>query len=168
MSKGKKVAFLGIFCGLALMLSYLESLIPLNFAVPGIKLGLANLVVVFVLYYLDPLDAVLVNLVRILITGLLFGNLFSILFSVAGALVSFFVMWPLSRLRKYSCIGISIAGGVTHNLAQIAVAAFVIKTVQIFYYIPVLLISGLACGLVMGILAKIVIKNIRKIRYFDI
>ena len=168
MSKAKTVAFMGIFCTLALILSYLESLIPISFGIPGVKLGLANLVIVFMLYFMKPGYAVIVNLVRVVLAGLLFGNVFGIIYSAAGAIVSFLVMWPLSRIKKFSVIGVSVAGGIAHNMGQLIVAVFVVGAVQVMYYVPVLLISGVVTGIVMGIIAKIMINNIKKIGFFRV
>ena len=168
MKKSRRVAFLGIFCALALILGYLESLIPFNFGVPGMKLGLANIIIVFALYFMKPVDAALINLARIIINGLLFGSVFSIIFSIFGALFSFAVMWPMSRSEKFSPVGVSAAGGVAHNIGQLVVACFVVGAVQVVYYIPVLIISGLVTGVVMGIIAMLVIKNIKRIKFFSI
>ena len=168
MSKGRKIAYLGIFSAVAVIIGYVEYLIPINFGVPGMKLGLANIVVVFALYYMKPGDAILINLVRIVINGLLFGSLFSIIFSVCGAALSFLVMWPLSRSDKFSPVGVSMAGGVAHNIGQIIVACFVVGASQIAYYVPVLIIAGLITGFIMGLVALLIIKNIKRIKFFNV
>lgn len=166
MSKAKTAAFMGIFCALALILSYLESLIPISFGIPGVKLGLANLVVVFMLYFMKPGYAAAVNLVRVVVSGLLFGNVFGIIYSAAGAVLSFLVMWPLSRIRRLSPVGVSTAGGIAHNMGQLIAAVFIVGGTQVMYYIPVLLVSGTVTGIVMGVLARLMINNIRKIGFF--
>jgi Predicted membrane protein len=149
-------------------MGYLESLIPFNFGVPGMKLGLANIVIVFALYYMTPLDAMLINVARIIINGLLFGNVFSIIFSIFGALFSFAVMLLLMKSKKFSIIGVSAAGGVMHNIGQLVVACFVVGALEVVYYVPVLIISGLITGLVMGIVAMLVVNNIKRIGFFKI
>ena len=168
MNAGKRVAFLGIFCALALIMGYLESLIPFNFGIPGMKLGLANIVIVFALYYMTPLDAVLINIARIIINGLLFGSVFSIIFSIFGALFSFALMLVLMKTKKFSIIGVSAAGGVAHNIGQLVVACFVVGAVEVIYYVPVLIITGLITGLLMGVVAMLVVNNIKRIKFFSI
>ncbi|MCF0142390.1 MAG: Gx transporter family protein [Parasporobacterium sp.] len=160
MSKGKHVALLGILCAAAMILTYIEVLIPIPLGIPGVKPGLANIAVVFALYSLGKFDAIIINVVRIVVTGLLFGSLFSILFSLAGAVASFLVMALLKRLPVFSYTGVSIAGGITHNLAQLVVAIFVVGAAEIAFYIPVLLISGTVTGLIIGLVAALLIKKV--------
>ena len=155
----KKTAYLGLFSAIAIIFGYVESLFPLG--IPGVKLGLANLVIVFLLYLYGIREAVVVSFIRILVIGFLFGNLFSILFSLAGAAISLAVMVLLKKTKVFSIIGVSVAGGVAHNIAQIIVASFVVGNLNLFWYLPVLLISGVAAGFLMGILATEVLKRIR-------
>lgn len=147
----KKTAYLGLFLALALICSYIESLIPFYFGIPGVKLGLANIVVVLMLYCTGAKSALAVSVLRILLSGFLFGNMFSILYSLAGGLASFLCMVLLKRSGRFRIISVSAAGGVTHNLGQIAVAAAVVENRSLFYYYPVLFIAGTLTGIVIGI-----------------
>lgn len=152
--KTKKIAYLGVFLALALVCSYVESLIPFFFGIPGAKLGLTNIVVILMLYTIGAKEAFTVSMLRILLSGFLFGNLFSILYSLAGGIFSFFCMVLLKRAKIFHIISISAAGGVTHNLGQIAVAAVVVENVNLFYYFPVLMLAGAVTGVVIGIVAQ--------------
>lgn len=160
----KKVAEFGIFLALALILSYVESLIPFNFGIPGIKLGLANLVIVIALYRISFKETFMLSILRVLLAGFMFGNMMMILYSLAGAVFSLLVMFFLKKLDKNSITGISMAGGVAHNMGQLLVAMAVVETVQIAYYAPVLLIAGLITGFLIGTVATEVIKRIKNIR----
>ncbi len=148
----KKVAYCGMLVALAMIFSYVEALIPFNFGVPGIKLGLANLVVLAGLYRMKAGEVLLVSVARILLIGFLFGNGMSILYSLAGGLLSFCVMLLLKKAGGFSIIGVSMAGGVCHNIGQILVAALVLRSVGIFYYLPVLIIAGIVTGALMGMI----------------
>ncbi|MGN0398641.1 MAG: Gx transporter family protein [Blautia sp.] len=158
----RKTAYLGLFSAAAILFGYVESLFPVFLGIPGIKLGLANLVTVFLLYQFSWKEAALVSLVRIFVTGFLFGNLFSILFSLAGAALSLAIMVLLKKKGGFSPGGVSVAGGVAHNVGQILVAAFVVENVNLFYYLPVLLIAGVVAGFLMGILAGELLKRVRR------
>ena len=156
----KKTAILGLSLALAMVLSYVETLIPINFGIPGIKLGLANLVVLAGLYRMKPGEVLLVSFARIMLIGFLFGNGMSIIYSLAGGLLSFLVMFFLIKTGSFSPVGVSAAGGVSHNIGQIIVAAAVLKSVKLFYYLPVLILSGVVTGVLMGILTGRVLKVI--------
>ena len=145
---------------LALIFSYIEVLIPFNFGIPGIKLGIANLVIIVALYYLGTRYALLINIIRILIGGLLFSGVFGMLYSMAGALLSMLVMVLVKKCGLFSVTGVSMAGGVAHNLGQLLVAAFLVSNLKIFVYFPVLVISGVVSGAVIGILAYLVLKKL--------
>lgn len=138
---------------LALIFSYVEFLIPISLGIPGVKLGLANLVIIIALYGLDWKYALTINLVRICLSGLLFSGVFGIMYSMGGGIISFIVMIGLIKSRKFSIVGVSMAGGVFHNLGQILVAAQLISNLKIFYYFPVLLFSGMGTGIVIGFIA---------------
>lgn len=155
----KKLVTMALFTTTALMLSYIESLFPFFFGVPGMKLGLANLAVVIVLYYYGWKDALAVNVLRIVLSGLLFGNLFSILFSLGGTCISFVSMMLMKKLGL-TLYGVSMAGGVFHNVGQLLIAAFLVQTVEIGYYAPFLLAAGLATGFLIGVLAKEMLKRL--------
>lgn len=158
-----KVAYFGLFTALALIFSYVETLIPFNFGIPGIKLGLANLLIVIILYSSGWKEALLLSVVRIVLAGFFFGNLFSILYSLAGGVFSLAVMALLKKSGKFSVAGVSIAGGVSHNIGQLAVAVIVVETYQVGYYLPVLLVAGAAAGLVIGVISGEVLKRVQKI-----
>ncbi|MBR2766355.1 MAG: Gx transporter family protein [Blautia sp.] len=157
----QKTAFLGIFAAVAIIFGYVESLIPVFVGVPGVKLGLANLAVVLILQRYSVKEAALVSVVRILVIGFLFGNMFGILYSLAGAALSLTVMALLKRYGKLSLIGISVAGGVSHNIGQLIVAMLIVENASLIYYFPVLLISGIATGMVIGWLTQETAKRIR-------
>ena len=163
MSPAGLAAESGVLIALAMIFSYVESLIPLNFGVPGIKLGLANLVVLSGLYYLNPGQVVLISIGRILLTGFLFGNMSSIIYSLAGGLLSFFVMLLLVRFDRFSVVGVSVAGAVCHNIGQIAVACLVVRSLSLIFYLPVLIISGVVTGFLMGMLTGRVLPVLRKV-----
>ena len=128
-----RVAFFGVFVALALIFSYVESLIPIQIGIPGVKLGLANLIIVIALYKMSLKEAYLLSVTRVVLSGFIFGNLFSILYSLAGGLLSLSVMALLKKHGDFSVIGISIAGGVSHNIGQLAIAMVVVETFSVVY-----------------------------------
>lgn len=158
----KKMTIAALMAALALIFSYVEVLIPFTVGIPGIKLGIANIVVIIALYYLGPKYAITINVIRVLIAGLLFNGLFGALYSLAGALVSFIVMVALKKTNIFSVVGISMAGGVAHNLGQILIAAVLVANIKIFIYFPVLIISGVITGAIIGILAGLILKKLPK------
>lgn len=162
--KSRTVSF-GVFVALALIFSYIETLIPINFGIPGVKLGLANLIIVVGLYKLHLADDYLLSVTRVILAGFLFGNLFSIIYSLAGCLLSLTVMALVKRTEKFDVMGISILGGIFHNIGQLIVAALVLENVSIFNYIPVLLIAGLVTGALIGIVAGEILKRLKNIRF---
>ena len=157
----KDVALRAVLLGLALVLSWVESLVPLSLAVPGIKMGLPNLVVVFALYRLGWKDAGLLSLLRVLLVGMLFGNYFALAYSVAGAALSLLVMLTLKRTENFSIAAVSMAGAVAHNIGQIAVAVFVLETARLVWYLPALLISGVAAGICIGLLGALLVERVK-------
>lgn len=156
----KKITISALMAALALIFSYIEVIIPFNPGIPGIKLGIANLVIIVALYYLGSKYAFTVNLVRVLIAGLLFTGFFGAAYSLAGALLSFAVMIFLKRTKLFSVVGISMAGGVAHNLGQLFVAAFLIANTKIFLYFPVLIFSGIISGAAIGVLSYLILKRL--------
>ncbi len=160
-----KVEYFGVFTALALIFSYVETLIPINFGIPGAKLGLANLVIVTVLYKARWQDAFLLSVIRIVLAGFIFGNLFAILYSLAGGLLSLAAMTMIKQRGSFSVIGVSMAGGVTHNIGQLIVAMLVVETYQVGYYLPVLMISGLVTGALIGLVCKEVIRRLKNFPY---
>lgn len=160
-----RAAYFGVFTALALIFSYIETLIPIQFGVPGIKLGLANLIIVIVLYKTGWQEALLLSVVRIILAGFIFGNLFSIIYSLAGGILSLAVMALLLGSGRFSVMGISMAGGVCHNIGQLIIAMIVVETYQVGYYLPVLLIAGLITGAAIGAVAGEVLKRIRNLQF---
>lgn len=163
--KGARLASFGVFVALALIFSYIETLIPFQIGIPGVKLGLANLVIVIALYRMPVGEVYLLSVVRVVLTGFLFGNLMSILYSLAGGILSLTVMWGMKRIRSVSILGVSIAGGVFHNVGQLLAAALMVETYGVFSYLPVLLISGLLTGFVIGLAAGEMLKRIRSLQF---
>lgn len=159
----KRTAIIGVISAFAIILGYVESLISLGFFIPGVKLGLANLAIVTVMYIYGNKEAFTVNFIRILISGLLFTNIFSILFSLSGATISFAVMAILKNTDKFSVMGVSVAGGVSHNIGQIIIASFVVETYSVVYYLPVLIVSGIITGMIIGAVSGILIKYLKNI-----
>lgn len=157
----KHMVTLAVCAAVAMVLSYLESLFPLHFAVPGIKIGLANIAVIFVLYRFGAGEAIVVSLLRIFWLAILFGNVMTLIYSVCGALLSLIGMVLLKKTRRFSEVGISIAGGVLHNAGQIMAAAVLMDTAQIVYYLPVLIISGTVASVAVGIISAVLIKRVR-------
>ena len=163
-TRAKKTAYYALCIALAFVFSYLESLIPLNIGVPGIKLGLANLVVVAALYVMGDRDAFIISMIRILLCGLTFGGVFSLVYSFAGGILSFAVMLLAKRSKRLSVLGVSVLGAAVHNVGQIVAAAAVMENAGVFYYLPVLLLSGAVTGALIGILSGTVISRIEKLR----
>ena len=148
----RKLTLLSVLTAAALILSYAESVLPPLFpSVPGIKVGLPNIVIIFVLYRMDVRSAVSVSLVRICIAALLFGSPLSFIYSLAGAFLSLTVMALLKKLNILSTVGVSIAGGILHNMGQILAAMLLLQTVQIGYYFIILAITGTVSGLFIGL-----------------
>lgn len=160
-----RAAYFGVFTALALIFSYLESLIPIRFGIPGIKLGLANLLTVILLYKRNAREALLLSVVRVILSGFLFGNLFSIVYSLAGGILSLFVMAVLKGTGRFSVMGVSAAGGVFHNMGQLLVAMAAVETYRVGYYFPVLLIAGVVTGLLIGTVAEQVLKRLGNFRF---
>ena len=160
-----RVAYFGVFTAVALIFSYVESLVPFNFGIPGVKHGLANLIIVIALYKMKFSDAFLLSVVRVVLSGFIFGNYFSIIYSLAGGILSLCVMAGLKKTDKFSVMGISMAGGVAHNVGQLIVAMIVVETLSIVAYVPVLLISGLVTGLLIGIVSAEMLKRLVNIRF---
>ena len=162
--KTKKVAMLGLTIALAMIMSYIEALVPLSFAVPGIKMGLANIVIIFVLYKIGIKEAILVSLIRVILVSLLFSNVMAMAYSIAGAVLSLSVMWLLKKTDRFSFVGVSIVGGIMHNVGQIIMAVILLGTEQIALYLPVLIITGTVTGVVIGIVSGLVINRFKNIR----
>jgi heptaprenyl diphosphate synthase len=158
----KRLTISALLVALAMIFSYIEVLIPFNFGIPGIKLGLANLVVVVALYLLGARQAFVISMVRILLVAFTFGSFASLLYSFAGGLLSFAVMALCRKIKGLSTMGVSVAGGVSHNIGQIIVAVLVVENMNLFFYIPVLMIAGIITGLLIGLVAGLVIPAVKK------
>lgn len=159
--KGKKIAYAGLLTALAFVCSYVETLLPVSIGIPGAKLGLANLVILTCLYAMGEKPALLLSFVRILLVGFTFGNLASMLYSVAGAFLSYLVMVLAKKSGKFSITGVSVLGGIFHNFGQILVAIWVLETGSLIYYFPVLLLTGTIAGTVIGILGGKMVKRLK-------
>ncbi len=146
---------------LAMILSFVESQIPAFVAVPGVKMGLANIAVVFALYKLGWKEAILVSLIRVFLVSLLFGTGASLFYSLAGAVLSLIGMIGLRATRLFSSVAVSVAGGVLHNVGQIGMACLLLETDVLRYYLPFLALSGILAGVVIGVVAAIMVKRIR-------
>ena len=165
--KPKKIAYLGISVALALVLSFVEA--RLAFFIPiygayGIKVGLANLVIVFILYKTSIGEAAAVSIVRVALSSLLFGNLQIFVFSLAGAILSIAGMWLMKKFTEFSYITVSVVGAILHNLGQIAVAVLWTQTKEIALYFPILLITGTAAGVVIGLISGMLLKRLEKLK----
>ena len=156
----KTITLLGVCTAAAMVLSYVETLIPVPFAVPGVKLGLANLVAVFLLMKLDWRYAAPVSLIRVLLTALLFGNAASLAYSAAGAILSMLVMTGAKRIKAFSPVGISVIGAVFHNVGQILMAIILTDTAQIAFWLPPLIISGVLTGAAVGAVGAVLVAKI--------
>ncbi len=155
-----KIAYWGVFLALALVCSYVESLIPISFGIPGVKLGLTNIVVILMLYTIGAKDAILISVLRIILAGFMFGNAFSIIYSLAGGILSFVVMLLLKNTGKLKILSVSVAGGISHNVGQLIVAALIVENYNILFYVPVLIIAGIITGFLIGLLAGEIVLRI--------
>lgn len=165
----KKVAFLGLSASLALLLSWIEFLLPpLYAAVPGIKIGLPNVVILVVLYMVGTKEAAAVSLVRLCVSSLLFGNPVMFVYSAAGAVLSLLLMILLKKLDRLSTVGVSVAGGVAHNIGQTVVAMLLLDTPQIAYYLIVLTVTGTISGIFIGLCGAFLTKRLSKTKFFHV
>lgn len=162
----KNIAKYGLLTALAIILGYVEFLIPVNLGIPGTKLGIANIAVIFSLYLLGRRGAFLISMVRIIISGLLFGGVFSMLYSLGGGILSFAVMALLYKNRHLSSVGVSIAGGACHNIGQLVVAVLVANTPTLFSLFPWLVLVGAVTGAVNGVLTLIILRRTKGIDFF--
>ena len=147
----RQITIMGMLVALAMVLGFVETLIPINLGIPGMKLGLANIVVVIALFLFDIKTAVVVSILRIILIAMTFGNMSMMFYSIAGASLSL-----LSMIASFSLISVSIVGGIMHNVGQIICAAFVVRTNGVFTYLPVLMIAGLVSGALIGIVAGLI------------
>lgn len=156
----RRLTVTALLVAVAFVLSYLEAILPFSIGVPGVKLGLCHVAVMFALYRLGRGHALLVTAVRVLLAAVLFGNAATLAYSLCGALLSLAVMLILHRVGVFSPLGVSIAGAVTHNFGQLAVAALLMQTVSLGWYLPVLLLAGCISGTVIGLLAVLCVRRV--------
>jgi heptaprenyl diphosphate synthase len=155
----KRTAFCGLMLALALIASYVESLIPMPIPIPGIKLGVANSIVLILLYMTDIKTSWMVSLSRVVLMGFLFGSMSSILYSLSGAVLSLLIMIWVKKRNCFTMTGVSVTGGVSHNIGQLIMAFLVLESDAVWYYLPVLMVSGVITGSVIGILGKEIFKR---------
>ncbi len=164
-SKTKKIAILGVLTSVALVLSYLEAIIPpIYSAVPGIKVGLPNIVIILILYRFGFKQAISVSLMRVFIVALLFGNAMTLAYSLSGAILSLLAMVLFRKIDKFSQVGVSIIGGVMHNLGQVLVAIVLLHSTLIGYYMLILTFTGTLAGVVVGIAGSLLIRRLEKLK----
>ena len=157
----KKIAMLALTISFAMILSFIESRIPAFVAIQGVKVGLANIAVIFTLYKFGFKEAILVSLIRVVLVSYLFGSPISMIYSLSGAVFSFFVMFLLKKLTPLNVVTISVSGGVMHNVGQIAAASFMLDTNVVVFYLPFLILTGVIAGIVVGVAAAMLIKRIK-------
>jgi len=166
----RKIALSGIFISMALVLSFFEGLIPVNFGIPGIKLGLANIVALTALFVLGPIYAIAIQIGRVVLGALMFGNMAALLYSLAGGLISILAMTLLYKIKHpyYGIVAISVFGAVFHNIGQIIAASLIVQDLRISYYLPILMLSGIAAGLFVGFTCKFLIKGLTNTKFITL
>ena len=157
----KKLTTLAVTVAVAMILSFVESRIPPIVPIPGVKIGLANIAVIFALYKMGWREAIIVSLVRVVLVALLFGSIVSLAYSFAGALLSLLLMIILRKIGIFTEVAVSVVGGITHNIGQILVAFLLLETDVVFYYLPFLLVSGVIAGIGVGAASALVVKKVR-------
>lgn len=161
-----RLTLLACFAAIAIIFGYIESLIPINFGIPGVKLGLANLVTVVMLYIDNDTfklkDLFIISIIRIVVVGFLFGNMYGIIYSLCGGIISLLCMYFVKKIKALGVLSVSIFGGITHNIAQLIVAMIVVNQLKVMFYAPVLLLSGCICGALLGILGGIIAERLNK------
>ena len=162
--KAKNIAAFGVYVALAMIFSYIELQIPPLVAIPGIKLGLPNVVIIIAMYKFGWKEAILINILRVLLVSVLFGTVLSLLYSIAGAILSLFVMIILKKSKIFSTVLVSVFGAISHNIGQITVAIFVLETSELLYYLPVLIITGTISGALLGLIGATIVKKLDNIK----
>lgn len=163
--KARKIALFGMMVALAFIFSYLESLVAINGLLPGMKLGLANIVVMTALYLFGEKEAFAISLIRILLVGFSFGNMSTLLYSLAGGILSCVVMILAKKWNLFSTVGVSVLGALFHNIGQILVAVWMLESNVLFHYLPILMITGTVTGVLIGILGGEMNKRLLRIAY---
>lgn len=161
--KTSRIALIGMLVAVAFVLSYVEALLPIHVGIPGVKVGLSNIVVVLCLYECSVKETFGIALIRIVLVGFTFGSLSTMIYSLAGGMLSFLVMLLLKRSGKFSVYGVSLAGGVCHNIGQIFVAFLVLQTELLLYYLPFLLLAGCIAGLAIGFVAALLTRRLEAV-----
>ena len=156
----KRLATDAMFLTLALVVSYIEVLIPIPVGIPGIKLGLANGVIMVLLFFTTWIRTLEISVIRVVLAGFLFGNPMTIAYSLAGGILSLIVMGILKKIKGFSSVGISVGGGVAHNIGQLSIAVILMENTKIYYYVPVLLLTGTIAGVMIGVLSGVPVKKI--------
>lgn len=156
----KRLATDAMFLTLALVVSYIEVLIPIPVGIPGIKLGLANGVIMVLLFFTTWIRTLEISVIRVVLAGFLFGNPMTIAYSLAGGILSLIVMEILKKIKGFSSVGISVGGGVAHNIGQLSIAVILMENTKIYYYAPVLLLTGTIAGVMIGVLGGVLVKKI--------
>ncbi|MDD6640689.1 MAG: Gx transporter family protein [Erysipelotrichaceae bacterium] len=159
--RNKKIATSALMIALAMILSFVESQIPSFFPIPGIKLGLANIAVIFALYRLSIKDAIVVSLIRVVVVSTLFGTSLTLAYSLSGAVLSLLIMVLLKKSDRFSIVGVSVAGGISHNIGQIIMAIILMHNSVISYYLPFLIISGIVTGVVIGLVSAKIVERVK-------
>ena len=159
--RNKKIATSALMIALAMILSFVESQIPSFFPIPGIKLGLANSAVIFALYRLSIKDAIVVSLIRVVVVSTLFGTSLTLAYSLSGAVLSLLIMVLLKKSDRFSIVGVSVAGGISHNIGQIIMAIILMHNSVISYYLPFLIISGIVTGVVIGLVSAKIVERVK-------
>lgn len=159
--RNKKIATSALMIALAMILSFVESQIPSFFPIPGIKLGLANIAVIFALYRLSIKDAIVVSLIRVVVVSTLFGTSLTLSYSLSGAVLSLLIMVLLKKSDRFSIVGVSVAGGISHNIGQIIMAIILMHNSVISYYLPFLIISGIVTGVVIGLVSAKIVERVK-------
>ena len=164
-NKIKQIAMMAILIALSFVLSYVDSLIVLPFGIPGIKLGIANIAIIYTLYKIGAKEATVVSILRLVLSSILFGSVLTFLYSLVGAVLSLSLMIILKKYTNLALITISISGAVLHNIGQIIVAVIVMATKEIVFYLPILIITGILSGIGVGILSVLTIKYTKNLQY---
>lgn len=159
--RNKKIATSALMIALAMILSFVESQIPSFFPIPGIKLGLANIAVIFALYRLSIKDAIVVSLIRVVVVSTLFGTSLTLAYSLSGAVLSLLIMVLLKKSDRFSIVGVSVAGGISHNIGQIIMAIILMHNSVISYYLPFLIISGIVTGVVISLVSAKIVERVK-------
>ena len=159
--RNKKIATSALMIALAMILSFVESQIPSFFPIPGIKLGLANIAVIFALYRLSIKDAIVVSLIRVVVVSTLFGTSLTLAYSLSGAVLSLLIMVLLKKSDRFSIVGVSVAGGISHNIVQIIMAIILMHNSVISYYLPFLIVSGIVTGVVIGLVSAKIVERVK-------